>query len=61
MVVDDDLEVLMCLDLDAARVVTRQGLWIHVDDLPITLILEEQSRLIVCDHLKIGGRVAGAA
>jgi len=34
-------------------------LWIDIDDLSVTLVFEEQTRGVLCDHLVVGGRVGG--
>ena len=57
VIVDDNLEILVRLDFDAPRVVTRQRLWVYVDHLTIALVFEEEPGLIVGDHLEVGGGV----
>ena len=59
VIVDDDLHVLRRLDLGARGVVAGGSrLWVDVDHLAIALVLKEQPRLAVCDHLEVGRGVA---
>jgi len=54
VVVEHDLEVLVRLDFCPLRVVARVGLRVHVDDLAVSLVLEEQTGLVVRDDLEVG-------
>lgn len=61
MIKEDDLSVLISLYLNSLGAITR-GVFVgvHIYDLPITFIPEEQACIRVCIHTEIGGIIQGA-
>ncbi len=53
VVVEHNLGVLVCVDLNAHSVVPRGALRVHVDDFPIPFVLEKQPLSTVRNHLDI--------
>lgn len=51
VVVDNHLPVLRRANLRPGGVVPRGGFGVHVDDLPVSLVLEQQTRFAVGDDL----------
>lgn len=52
MIIDDSLYVLFSLQLSPSGVVSRHSFGVHVDDLSVTLVLEQKTLLILSNHLK---------
>ena len=60
VVVEHDLQVSARLYERAHRVVAgARRVRVDVQDLPVPLVLEQQSRRVLCDHRVVRGRVRG--
>jgi hypothetical protein len=55
VVVQHDLDIFVCFDLCASGVISRGHLRVHIDELTISFILEENSLNTVSDDLRRGG------
>lgn len=53
VIVEYHLEILVSLDLGPGGVVRGWGVRVHVHQLPVPLVLEEQANLAVGDDLEI--------
>lgn len=54
VVVQHDLDVLVGDDVKASGVVARARLGIDIDDLAVSLVLEQQTSFVICDDLEVG-------
>ena len=52
MVINDCLYVLFRLQFSPGRVVTGHSFGIHVDDLPIPFVFEQQAFFVLSNYLK---------
>ena len=43
VVIDDNLQIFTCCNFCTAAVVSRMGLWVHIHNLAVPLVLEEQA------------------
>lgn len=52
MVIYDSLNVLVSWHLCPGRIVSRHCIWIYIDDLAISFVLEKQAFLILSNYLQ---------
>ena len=52
MVIYDSLNVLVCLYFSPSRVVARHSLWVYINNLSISFVLEKQAFLVLSNHLQ---------
>jgi hypothetical protein len=60
MIIYDALVVFRRAYLSSCGIVARILFWVHIDDLTISFILEQQASVIVCQYLEVGAAVTGA-
>ena len=53
VVIYHSLNVLISLHFSPGRVVSRHSFWVHIDDLSISFVLEQEAFLIFSNHLKL--------